>query len=125
MGTWALGHSTLEGHFDTQGTQGTQGTWALGHSRHSRHSGTRALKPLGHLRHSETRRALGHSGTQGTWTLGHSGSWALERHLGTRALNALYLADSISVDLYKMFVKLKHFQFKLLKSYPKRVKKME
>ena len=38
--------------------------------------------------------ALGHSGTQGTWALRYLGSRTLEGHLGTRALEALYLADS-------------------------------
>ena len=48
-------------------------------ARHSRQLGTWALD---HLRHSGTRRALGHSGTQGTWAL--------------VALETLYLADSFT-----------------------------
>ena len=85
MGTWALGHSALEGYF---GTQGTQGTWPLGYLRRLgtrralRHSGTRASKALGHL----GTQALGHSGTRKA--LGHSSTVALN------ALEALYLADS-------------------------------
>ena len=63
---------------------------ASGHSKgtqtafgHSRHSGTRTLDALGH--------------SQGTWALnalGHLGTRRALRHSGSRALEALYLADS-------------------------------
>ena len=74
------GTGALEGYL---GTQDTWGTWAL-----KWHLGTRTLKALGHLKHSDIRRALGHSRYFGTWAI---------RHLGTRALKALealYLEDS-------------------------------
>ena len=95
-------------------------TETLGLSRHSRHSGSRRALghsgtqgawALGNLWHSGTRRALWHLGTQGTWALkalGHLAFQALERHLGTQtlgnlALEALYLADSISMRCENIF----------------------
>ena len=58
-GNWALqGHSK----FTTRTLKGNFGTQALGHSRYP---------ALEYLRHSVTRRALGHSGTQALRALGH------------------------------------------------------
>ena len=94
-----------------------KGIWALGHSGTRRslgHSG--AQRVLWHSRRSVTQRALRHLGTQGTCILGNSGTWALGqsgtraleghldtqalRDLGTWALEALYLADSVTCHLY-------------------------
>lgn len=66
-------------------SQGTQTFKALGehlggHLERTRdHSGTKELKTLGHLEHSDT------------WALGHLGPWVLghSRHSGTYALEAL------------------------------------
>ena len=73
---WSWTLKAIKGHLDTQGT-----------------------KELGHSRHSDTKRALGHSGTPDNWALGHWGTWAL-RQLGTWALEALevlYLANSYKI----------------------------
>lgn len=76
----------LQGHLDIpkapKGHWGTQGTWELEH-----------------LRHSGTQKALGHSGTQGIWALRHLGNRRTLRNSGTWALEALYLAEYLSILL--------------------------
>ena len=72
LGTRAF--KAIEGHSGTQGTR--RATSALRHLGHS--EGTWALKLLGQLRHSGTRRGLGHSRSQ--------------------ELEALYLANSATTS---------------------------
>ena len=116
LGTQALGHlghsctQTLR-HLDTQCTQ------ALGHL------GTQTLKHLGHSRIQ----ALRHLGNQSTQALGHSDTRALKalRHLGTWSLETLYLANSISGQIFGLilsFLSNRHLRVvlngKSLQEYP-------
>ena len=99
----ALGTRALE-HLWHSGTWVLKylGTQSLGTYRALRHLANRLLKTLGH---SGTRafRALRHLGTQVLahsviqTLIGHLDTWpiAYSRHSGTRALEALYLIDSI------------------------------
>ena len=89
--------SVLEGYLGTRALGYSKVTWAFGRTK-----GTLALETLGH---SKGTCILGNSGT---WALGQSGTRALEGHLdtqalrdlGTWALEALYLADSVTCHLY-------------------------
>ena len=71
-------------------SKGTRRNNALGNSSTS---GTQIHLVTEHLRYSGTQRAHGHLGNQGTWSVKHSGAWALEGHVGTQALRALYFTD--------------------------------